>query len=137
MRRGGWGGEKGSTARMDGYIDAETSEEERNCLAAGDAAASSYMAKRLTTLREPHLERRAERQREEGQRLSHIHLALRSVALGSCWKMKNYMALIRLHYRTSDYMHLTLVQKNKKMKEGEGNIHDLINYVIMWYLFWL
>ena len=53
--------------------------------------------------------------------------------------MKNYMALIRLHYRTSDYMHLTLVQKNKKkkMKGGKGNIHDLINYVIMWYLFWL
>lgn len=54
--------------------------------------------------------------------------------------MKNYMALIRLHYRTSDYMHLTLVQKEqggKKMNGGRGNIHDLINYVIMWYLLWL
>lgn len=52
--------------------------------------------------------------------------------------MKNYMALIRLHYRTSDYMHLTPVQKNRgKMNRGKGNIHDLINYVIMWYLLWL
>ena len=37
--------------------------------------------------------------------------------------MKNYMALIRLHYRTSDYMHLTLVQKNKKKNEGRERKH--------------
>lgn len=79
---------------------------------AGDAAASSYTAKRLTTLKEPHLEEGE--WRGEGQRLSHIHLALRSVAPGSCWKMKNYMALIRLRYRASDYMRLTLVQKDEK-----------------------
>lgn len=29
MRRGGWGGEKGSRGWMDGWIDRETSEEER------------------------------------------------------------------------------------------------------------
>lgn len=130
----GWRKGKQST---DGWIDGETSEEERYCLVAGEAAASSYTARRLTTLKEPRSQEAKQRDREEGQRLSHIHLALRSVAPGSCWKMKNYMALIRLHYRTSDYMHLTLVQKNKKINKGKGNIHDLINYVIMWYLFWL
>lgn len=77
-----------------------------------DAAASSYMAKRLTTLKEPHLERG--KWRDEGATRSHIHLVLRSVAPGSCCKMKNYMALIRLHYGGSDYMRLTLVQKNEK-----------------------
>lgn len=89
-------------------MDGERSEEGRYCLVAGDAAASSHTAKRLTTRREARfffLERRG----EEGRRLSRIHLALRSVAPGSCCKMKNYMALIRLHYRTSDYMHLTPV----------------------------
>lgn len=56
--------------------------------------------------------------------------------------MKNYTALIRLHYTTSDYMRLTPVQKKHKKKRArgnkgggeEGNIHDLINYAIMWYL---
>lgn len=52
---------------------------------------------------------KTERQVEGGLRLTHIHLAIRPIAPGSCWKMKNYMALIRLHYRTSDYMHLTVV----------------------------
>lgn len=85
---------------------------------AGDAAASSYEAKRLSTLMEPHLEKA---KGGEG-RLSHIHLTLRSVAPGSCWKMKNYMALIRLHYRTSDYMHLTLVRMKKK-NEGRERKH--------------
>lgn len=46
----------------------------------------------------------------------HIHLALRAVAPGSCWKMKDCAALIRLHYRTSDYTRLTRVPKN----EGKG-----------------
>lgn len=46
----------------------------------------------------------------------HIHLAPRAVAPGSCWKMKNGAALIRLHYRTSDYTRLTRVRKN----EGKG-----------------
>lgn len=58
---------------------------------------------------------------ERRARLCHIHLPLRSDAPGSCWKMKNYMALIRLHYRTSDYMHLTLVQRNKN--EGREGKH--------------
>lgn len=78
------------------------------------SCASSYTAKRLTTDGATFRERKAETRREQRQTLSHIHLALRFVAPGSCWKMKNYMALIRLHYRTSDYMHLTLVQKMKK-----------------------
>lgn len=54
--------------------------------------------------------------------------------------MKNYTALIRLHYTTSDYMRLTRVQKKQKKGERdgggggeEGNIHDLINYAIMCY----
>ena len=64
--------------------------------------------------------------------LAHRQRPLASVAPGSCWEMKNYMGLIRLHYRTSDYMHLTLVRKKGKMRRGGGNIHDLINYVIMW-----
>lgn len=84
-----------------------------------------------------------ERRLEEGEPSGHIHLALGAVAPGSCWKMKNYTALIRLHYTTSDYMRLTPVQKKQKKRERErgsegggeeGNIHDLINYAIMWYL---
>lgn len=56
----------------------------------------------------------AGRKREDGEgRLSRIHLALGSLAPGSCCKMKNYMALIRLHYRTSDYMRLTRAQRSK------------------------
>lgn len=46
----------------------------------------------------------------------HIHLALGAVAPGSSWKMKDRGALIRLHYRTSDYRRLTRVGKN----EGKG-----------------
>lgn len=62
-----------------------------------------------------------ERRLEEGEPSGHIHLALGAVAPGSCWKMKNYTALIRLHYTTSDYMRLTPVQKKqKKERESEG-----------------
>lgn len=57
-----------------------------------------------------------ERRLEEGEPSGHIHLALGAVAPGSCWKMKNYTALIRLHYTTSDYMRLTPVQKKQKKK---------------------
>lgn len=41
-----------------------TSKEKRYCLVAGDTAASSYMAQRLTTVREPHLEKGKQRDRE-------------------------------------------------------------------------
>lgn len=58
-----------------------------------------------------------ERRLEEGEPSGHIHLALGAVAPGSCWKMKNYTALIRLHYTTSDYMRLTPVQKKQKKRE--------------------
>lgn len=97
---------------------------------AGDAAAGSNTGRRLTTLKQP---RSGKAKRRDRWRPEHIHLALGSVAPGSCWKMKNCAALIRLHYRTSDYAQLTLVQKN----EGKGNTHDLINYAIMWYVLWL
>lgn len=60
MGWGGWGGKKGSGAWMDG----ERSEEGRYCLVAGDAAASSYTVKRLTTRRELHLEEGKQRDRE-------------------------------------------------------------------------
>lgn len=56
----GVGRRKGSGAWMDG----ERSEEGRYCLVAGDAAASSYTVKRLTTLWEPHLEEGKRRDRE-------------------------------------------------------------------------
>lgn len=114
----------------------------RYCLTAGDAAAGSGTAERLTTPRERRLEKGKQSDGEGEGEGGHIHLALGAVAPGSCWKMKNYMALIRLHYRTSDYMRLTRVQKKppappRKKEKEEGNIHDLINYAIMWYLLWL
>lgn len=45
-------------------MDGGTSKEKRYCLVAGDTAASSYMAQRLTTVREPHLEKGKQRDRE-------------------------------------------------------------------------
>lgn len=39
------------------WMDGEKSEEGRYCLVVGDEAASSYEAERLTTVREPHLEK--------------------------------------------------------------------------------
>lgn len=61
---------------MDGEIDGETSEEDRYCLVAGDAAASSYTAKRLTTLKEPHLEKAKQRDRERRDRGSATFISL-------------------------------------------------------------
>lgn len=71
-RREGWGGEKGSGAWMDG----EKSEEGRYCLVAGDAAASSNTAKRLTTLREAHLEKGKQRDGERRDRGSATFISL-------------------------------------------------------------
>lgn len=121
-----------SEALCDGWMDVgvergvRSSEEERYCLVAGDAAASSDRAKWLTTARQQRLEKRKQRDRDRdrgrgrgrAEELSHIHLLLTSMAPGSCWKMKNYMALIRLHYRTCDYMCLTPVQKIGDGEDG-------------------
>lgn len=124
----GWGGATGSGA----WIDGERNEEGRYCLVVGGAAAGSNTARRLTTAKQP---RSGKEKRRDRWRPGHIHLALRSVAPGGCWEMKNCAALIRLRYRTSDYTCLTLVPK--KWKKKKGNAHDLINYAIMWYLLWL
>lgn len=58
-REGGRAGEEKREVEH-GWMERE-SEEGRYCLVAGDAAASSNTAKRLTTLREARSERRGER----------------------------------------------------------------------------
>lgn len=81
-------------------------------------------------------ERKAERQVEEGQRLRRIHLAqIRcSRELLENEELHGPDQITLQNKRLHAFGSCT---KEQKMREGKGNIHDLINYIIMCYLLWL
>lgn len=112
----------------------------RYCLVAGAAAAGGGAGGRLTTAAQPRSggKLNAETGGGPGTSISPPPSPPPPPWLrGSCSRMKNGAALIRLHYRTSDYARLTLVQGREKKDGGKGNTRDLINYAIMWNLLWL